>query len=646
MGTSTTVTVTPIYWAPSGYSFTTGVTGYETLTNRFLADVAHDNGSSTNVFSNLTQYTDGAGNPIRYDLTVAAAIDDTDPYPTTGSGVCTADTGVVYPGLSPNGYSACITDFGIQAELTAKGLTSDLNHLYLIFLPKGVESCFNTTNATGGGECSISAETSSTVPAFCGYHSAFGTTSLTPLIYAVLPYAVVDSPTSGYTCSSNYAQLQGGTFVGDQTPNGNLDADSEISVMSHEMNEAITDPELDAWYDAGGNEIGDDCAYIYGDSSTFGGTSGSYYNQTINGDHYFIQDEFSNLNYQFIPSNSCVQGEFQTVRTVTFDSNGGSGSMATEGSLSPAALTANGFTRAGYTFTGWNTAANGSGTSYGDGATYSFSSSVTLYAQWVADTFTVTFNANGGSGSMASESANAPTALAGNGFTRPGYTFTGWNTAPNGGGASYANGATYAFTSSVTLYAQWVADTFTVTFNANGGRGSMAAESHNAPTALTANGFRRPGYSFRGWNTAANGRGTSYGNGATYPFTASATLYARWKANVPVIKIDSASLTFIGGSTTAKLGCSHASCRGTVLLAQLQTSRAKKGKTTVSVTKTVVLGSTSYSIKLGKSGTEKITLNTTGRAALARASKTHPLVIELKATVARGRPSSKILSVV
>ena len=76
-----------------------------------------------------------------------------------------------------------------------------------------------------------------------------------------------------------------------------------------------------------------------------------------------------------------------------------------------APLTPNVLTRTGYTFSGWNTAANGSGTSYADGSSYSFVASVTLYAQWSADFFTVTFNANGGSGSMAAQSDNTTTCL-------------------------------------------------------------------------------------------------------------------------------------------------------------------------------------------------------------------------------------------
>jgi uncharacterized repeat protein (TIGR02543 family) len=144
--------------------------------------------------------------------------------------------------------------------------------------------------------------------------------------------------------------------------------------------------------------------------------------------------------------------------TVTFDANGGSGSMSDETSNVPAALTANSFTNAGYTFIGWNTATDGSGTSYSDGDTYSFSADVTLYAQWTSlPTFIVTFDANGGSGSMTNEANNVPAALTTNTFIRTGYTFSGWNTAADGSGTSYADGATYDFSANVTLYAQWAA---------------------------------------------------------------------------------------------------------------------------------------------------------------------------------------------
>src|ERR1035437_1693205 len=235
--------------------------------------------------------------------------------------------------------------------------------------------------------------------------------------------------------------------------------------------------------------------------------------------------------------------------TVTFNGNGSTGgSMANESASVATALSANAFTRTGYTFTGWNTAANATGTAYANGASYPFSASTTLYAQWTTvPTYTVTFNGNGSTGgSMANESASVATALSANAFTRTGYTFTGWNTAANATGTAYANGASYPFSASTTLYAQWTTvPTYTVTFNGNGSTGgSMANESASVATALSANAFTRTGYTFTGWNTAANATGTAYANGASYPFSASTTLYAQW-TTVPTYTV-----TFNGNGST------------------------------------------------------------------------------------------------
>ena len=131
--------------------------------------------------------------------------------------------------------------------------------------------------------------------------------------------------------------------------------------------------------------------------------------------------------------------------------------MSGQAASSSTALTANTLTRDGFDFAGWNTATNGSGTDYADGANYAFTSDVSLYAQWAVSTHTVTFNANGGSGTMSGQAASSSTALTANTLTRDGFDFAGWNTATNGSGTDYADGANYAFTSDVSLYAQWIA---------------------------------------------------------------------------------------------------------------------------------------------------------------------------------------------
>ena len=234
--------------------------------------------------------------------------------------------------------------------------------------------------------------------------------------------------------------------------------------------------------------------------------------------------------------------------TVTFNGNTstGGGPISPETNSSPTALTANTFTKTGYTFSGWNTLANGTGTSYTDGGSYPFTANATLYAQWTADFYNVTFLGNGNtSGTMNAESDNAPTDLTAKALVRTGYTFTGWNTLANGSGTNYADGASYPFLAPLTIYAQWTASYFNVTFDGNGSTsGAMGVENHNAPTVLTTNTFVRTGYTFSGWNTAANGSGNSYADGASYPFLAAATMYAQWTA-------DSFNVTFAGNGSTS-----------------------------------------------------------------------------------------------
>lgn len=115
-------------------------------------------------------------------------------------------------------------------------------------------------------------------------------------------------------------------------------------------------------------------------------------------------------------------------------------------------------TRTGYTFQGWWTASTG-GTKVGNGgASYTPTASITLHAHWSIIVYTVSYNANGGSGAPASQSKNHGTniTLSSTQPTRSGYTFLGWSTNSTGTGTAYAPGATYSTNASATLYAVWV----------------------------------------------------------------------------------------------------------------------------------------------------------------------------------------------
>ena len=159
-------------------------------------------------------------------------------------------------------------------------------------------------------------------------------------------------------------------------------------------------------------------------------------------------------------------------------------------------------------------------------------------------TYTVKFNANGGTGTMKDQKINlyVEKALRANAFTRSGYVFKGWNTKKDGSGKSFKNKATVKDLAkadqTVTLYAQWKKAVYKVRFVANGGSGTMddISVKIGASKALPANKFKRSCYSFNGWNTKANGSGKTYKNKATVKNlskTAGATvkLYAQWKLN-------------------------------------------------------------------------------------------------------------------
>jgi uncharacterized repeat protein (TIGR02543 family) len=221
-------------------------------------------------------------------------------------------------------------------------------------------------------------------------------------------------------------------------------------------------------------------------------------------------------------------------RSLNFESNNGSGLSTTQNIQSgvPTALQANTFTYTGYVFQGWNTAADGSGTSYTNLANYTTNSAATLFAQWRAGvTHTVTFDPNNGTGTQAPQVAGQSTSLSQNQFSRAGYTFAGWSTSASGSGYSYPNQAVYSFASDVRLYAQWaqVEVTYTVTFYGNGATsGSTAGQTASSTRSLNLNGFSRIGYNFLGWSQNNWDSSASYLDGQSYPFDANLSLYAIW----------------------------------------------------------------------------------------------------------------------
>jgi uncharacterized repeat protein (TIGR02543 family) len=191
-------------------------------------------------------------------------------------------------------------------------------------------------------------------------------------------------------------------------------------------------------------------------------------------------------------------------------------------------------TKGGYIFGGWYTERYGGGTLVT--ARTTVSGSITVYAKWIGE-YTVTFNANGGTFSGGGTPPAAQTVYAGSGITlpsgdglsKPGNTFGGWNTNSAGTGTNYSAGASYTPTSSITLYAKWMPDQYTVTFDADGeplsGDEITLTVGHNAlvgtlPTAT------KNGYNFGGWYTGQNGEGNAFT--ASTLVTGNITVHAKW----------------------------------------------------------------------------------------------------------------------
>jgi hypothetical protein len=282
MGTQSTgpVVVTPIFWNPAGHPMDAA---YKDIITTYLAGVAKDSGKHTNVYSTLNEYY-GSNGAISYKVKLGSPINDTGPLPADGCKVNGQDTKKIY--ADNTGYNACIDDDQVIAEtnriVSTHHLPVNLGHIYVLYLPKHVESCFFAgSTTTAANACTINYQPSA---AYCAYHSQASNGT----VYANMPYPIYASPV-GYTCSSD------ARFPTVQTPNGNADADTQVSPTSHEIMEAITDPDTSTgWYDSSGFENGDECAYVFG---TTQGATGQAYNQVINGHHYLTQEEFSNQDF-------------------------------------------------------------------------------------------------------------------------------------------------------------------------------------------------------------------------------------------------------------------------------------------------------------------------------------------------------------
>jgi hypothetical protein len=241
-----------IFWNPatlqSGATSQGLTTKYKSLIKRYFSDV----GGSTFYHNNI-QYTSNGNVPTTTKYTATWV--DTTAFP---PGHCTtSDTG-----------TNCVTDADIQARVVADaaahGITKSPSDMFFVYTPKNEGSCFDSTCAQQSYQY------------YCAYHSYIPNAGGN-LIYANMPYPTVSSGNNCYFPPGGSQQF----------PN-NLNADAVINVTSHEQTEAVTDPQLNAWYDAAGYEIGDECAWDFGPTLSNSG------DVTLNGHPYGLQKEASN----------------------------------------------------------------------------------------------------------------------------------------------------------------------------------------------------------------------------------------------------------------------------------------------------------------------------------------------------------------
>jgi hypothetical protein len=294
-----TNTTYAIYWLPPTYSFNGDSAGYEGLINQFFTDVAHDSGLPSNVYAADPQYYDTVGggtHPASYDSTFGGSAVTNDALPANG--------------CNDGSDSVCLTDAQLQAEIQsvveAHGWPEDDTAIYFLFTPNGIGGCFDGSSV----EC--------TTNSYCGYHSAFTGTN-GDIVYTDQPWNAIPG------CDT------------DERPNDS-DADPTLNVVSHEHNEAVTDPiDGGGWWDSSGFEIGDKCGDAYG---TLSGSAGHQYNQTINGHHFLLQEEWSNA------AGDCIAGT-AAVPTVTsfapaIGDPGGTVAITGTGFTDPATVSFNG----------------------------------------------------------------------------------------------------------------------------------------------------------------------------------------------------------------------------------------------------------------------------------------------------------------
>jgi uncharacterized repeat protein (TIGR02543 family) len=258
---------------------------------------------------------------------------------------------------------------------------------------------------------------------------------------------------------------------------------------------------------------------------------------------------------------------------ISFDIDGGSGTTPTYLTSSYYNIiyfpNSNAFSRTGYTFNGWKLyGGNNYIATYNAGDEYTWKEPYALtnhvaYAIWSGNTYKIYYNPNGGTGTapaITNATYGSNVTLTTNLFTKTGYTFSGWGTSATSTSSSYTDGKTFSYNiaDSITLYAIWLGNPYNITYNANGGTGTMSQTeaTYGSDVTLRANIFERTGYNFSGWGTSPTSTSSSYANSQTFSYNIANTiiLYARWIIITKTVTFNNNQIGTISRNVTQNYG--------------------------------------------------------------------------------------------
>jgi uncharacterized repeat protein (TIGR02543 family) len=363
------------------------------------------------------------------------------------------------------------------------------------------------------------------------YDKNGGGSSFTRTISYGSTYGKVDNPTrTGYNFAGWYTAKSGGTQVTETTK---MTSTANHTLYAHWTAKSYTV----SFNSQGGTSVSSKTVY-------YDGTYGSLTNPTKTGYTFAGWYTAASGGSQVISSTKVTLTANQVLYahwtansyTVSFNSQGGSSVSSKTVTYGSKYGTLSSPTKTGYTFAGWYTAASG-GSQVSSSTTVSTASNHTVYAHWTANKYTVTYDKNGGSGDNYSRSI-AYGSIYGktDNPTRTGYTFTGWYTAKSGG-SQVTESTLMSTANNHTLYARWVAKTYTITFISNGGTTVSSKVVTYDSTYGSLSSPTKTGYTFAGWFTATSG-GSKITSSTKVTITANQTLYAHWTANNITVTYD------------------------------------------------------------------------------------------------------------